>query len=119
MSTLIRMTCPNCFLTQELTPTEAEVGMICPRCRGRPLRQRVKARRGREVVKLRPSTVRFLAGGGLSLIIGPVLLAIGIPNLGDRAAVLWARLVAIGALFVLIGIGGLIAGFVGLYRDLK
>ncbi len=118
MPTLIRMTCPECFMTLGAPPEEAYSGMRCPRCRCR-LRRRINERKGRGTVTLRPGTVRLLLGGGISIVLGPVLLAIGIPNLHGRAGMVWARLVAIGAIFAVIGIGMLIGGFVGLYRDLK
>jgi hypothetical protein len=114
-----RLVCRSCGYSVPLTEREAELGILCPECHCCRLREKIKERKGRRLVTLRPATVRALIGGGIGLVAGPVLTAVGIANLGGKAGILWARVVGIGLVFTIAAIISLVMGLVGLFRDLQ
>lgn len=116
---MITLVCPQCGFKHSVTRREAEIQILCPKCHCQNLKAPIKERREKRVVEVRNSTIRWLIGGGVGIVVGPILLAISIPKLDTRAAVLWARVAGIGAIFTLAAIVALVLGIVGLVRDMK
>ncbi len=114
-----RLSCTSCGFTISLTRREAEFGMICPECHGPRLRPPIKERPGKRLSTFRPATVRALIGGAVCLFAGPPVLWQGVLNLHGKAGYLWARAVALGVLLLVAAVAFLIAGLIGVYRDLK
>jgi hypothetical protein len=119
------LTCERCGCSVTLPEWEAQAGMRCPGCHREKLQQPLEERPGKgkagRVVRFRLDTIRALVGGGISLVLGPVLLSWGSSHLGGKAAAerFWLSIIALGICFIITAVLLLIIGIVGLCRDLR
>jgi hypothetical protein len=114
---MVKMFCPQCNHRRSIPESELEYGMLCPKCHCQNLKRVEKLRRDRAVEFFRPVTIRSFVGGFICLLLGPICIAMAWPNLGTRAAVLWARVFAFGILLLIAAVLSFATGFYWLYRD--
>ncbi len=113
-----KMVCRSCTYSEQMTEREAEFGGMCPRCHSY-LSPVIKRRPGKTAAGLSPSTVRNLIATPICFLIGMACVISGYNRMGDRGAVLWARVFAFGILMIIAGVLSLVAALAGTRKDLS
>lgn len=89
-----------------------------PRCHSY-LSPVIKMRPGKTEPGQSPNTVRALIATPCCLLLGVVLIAVGYARMGDRGAVLWARVFVFGILMIIAGALSLVTTVVGIRKTCR